>query len=454
MTEQALRQQDITAFLVSESRRIDPAHLPPDVLEMARHCVLDWLGVTIAGAGEPLVLKLIEEAREQGGNPDCTLVWHGDRVSSAFAALINGSAADALDFSDTNFAMHGHSTPAVVATAFALAEARGASGLEFLAAIVAGIELECRVGLLIIPRHLHKGFHPTGAIAPFGATAAAAHLLGLSDARVAHALGIAATQAAGLLASGGTMCKPFHSGKAAMNGLLAAKLAGRDFIARPDAIEAPEGFLATHASGMDTDSLSASRGRGLIMDTVFKIHASCGLTHSSIENLLQLKRDHRFAPGDVRRVDLQVPAFCLGVCNIQEPVTDLQAKFSLRATAAMALLGDDTTDIAAYARQRITRPEAIQLRDRVQVQGREDLAGLTSVASIELADGRRLTVSNDVCRPCGDLALQGDVLTKKFQSLAGPVIGEASAEEVRRLVLSADRLESVRPLLEAAVSKH
>ena len=111
---------DITQFLIAQARGIQAANLPPDVLEVARHSVLDWFGVAIAGATEPLVLKLLAEARFQGGNPLCSVIWHGEHTSPAFAALINGAAADAADFSDVHLAMHGHPTAAVVAAALAL----------------------------------------------------------------------------------------------------------------------------------------------------------------------------------------------------------------------------------------------------------------------------------------------------------------------------------------------
>ncbi|OGA27870.1 MAG: hypothetical protein A3I01_01950 [Betaproteobacteria bacterium RIFCSPLOWO2_02_FULL_65_24] len=448
MTSPAPKPSSITAFLVSEVRKLAGHALPDDVLEMARHCLLDWFGIAIGGAREPLVLKLLEEAREQGGHAQSTVIWHGERTSAALAALVNGSAADALDFSDAHLAMRGHTTPAVVATSLVLAESRGASGREFLAAIVAGVEMECRVGLLVAPPYLRWGFHPTGNLAPFGATAAAAQLLGLEPDRWAHALGIAATQAAGLLASGGTMSKPFHSGKAATNGLLAARLAHRDFIARPDAIEAPEGFVDTHATGRHEDLLYGSAGRYLILDTIFKSHAACQLTHSSIENMLALQHDHAFKPEDVVRIELEVPTRHLGVCNIQEPRTGLEGKFSLRATAAMALLGDDTRDIAAYDAERMKSAELMALRDRVHVSPRDDLEGGTSNATIELKDGRRLSASTDTYKPLGNLELQLDIVSRKFFSLVAPVLGEKRAARLREAILETDRLPSVQPLIE------
>ncbi len=443
----------ITATLIEQVGALTASSLPDDVLEVARHSLLDWLAIAIAGANEPLVEKLREEAREQGGNPLCTVILHGERTSPSYAALVNGAAADALDFSDANLAMRGHTTPAVVATALALGEARNISGREFLTAIVAGVEMECRVGVLVNFPFLRKGFHPTGNLAPFGATAAAAYLLGLNQKQWAHALGTAATQAAGLLASGGTMSKPFHSGKAATNGLLAANLAKRDWIARDNAIEAADGFIETHASGAHLDGLQAARGRFFILDTIFKSHAACQLTHGTIENMLELKREHGVTASGIEQIELQVPRNFLTVCNIQEPATGLEAKFSLRAVAAMSLLGDDTRDIHAYNAERVTRGELVRLRDRISVTPRDELSGGVAVANVLLTDGRRLSVTNDCYRPLHNPPLQREVVTRKFLSLVPPVLGRERAEALLQQILAVDRLASIRQLVPFAIKQ-
>lgn len=437
---------NITQRLVEQVASINARALPADVLEVARHSLLDWCGIAIAGANEPLVHKLLDEAREQGGHPLCTIVVHGARTSPAYAALINGSAADALDFSDANLAMRGHTTPAVVATALAVGEASDISGLELLTAIVAGVEMECRVGTLVF-KDFRKGFHPTGNIAPFGAAAAAAQLLSLNPTQWAHALGTAATQAAGLHASGGTMSKPFHSGKAAANGLLAANLAKRDWIARADAIEAEGGWIETHATGVNVDALVSAAGRFFIRDTIFKSHAACQLTHSTIENMLDLKAKHGVSAAEIEAIDVLVPRFFLGVCNIQEPATGLEAKFSLRGVAAMALLGDDTRDIAAYTAASTARPELIQLRDRIHVAPDDGLSGGIAVANVRLVDGRRLSVTNDCYLPLNDLPAQRAMLTAKFRSLASPVLGRERAEALLAQILEVDRRPSIRTLI-------
>ncbi len=147
MAGQDAASQGVTATILAQVDALFAAPLPDDVVEWARHCVLDWLGVALAGAEDALTLALRDEAREEGGRPVASVLFHGDKTSPALAALVNASMADALDFSDANPNMHGHTTPAIVGAALALAEAKGASGRALLEAIVVGIEIgvPCRV---------------------------------------------------------------------------------------------------------------------------------------------------------------------------------------------------------------------------------------------------------------------------------------------------------------------
>ncbi|MFM9967768.1 MAG: MmgE/PrpD family protein [Burkholderiales bacterium] len=442
------KQPGITEHLIDQVRELSGAALPEDALEAARNSVMDWMGVTIAGADDAMVHSLIAAAREQGGNREASVFWHGERTSAALAALVNGSASDSLDFADSNQNMRGHSTPAVVATAFAMAESRKLSGLQFLRGVIAGVEAECRVGLLV-QKGLKPGFHPTGNIAPFGAAAAAAWLRDLPADRWPHALGVVATQASGLHNSGGTMSKPFHSGKAAMNGVLSASLAAHGFNGRHNAIEASEGFLSTHSDSVGEELMRAADGRYLILDTTFKTHAACGLTHDTIDNILQAKRERGLSAERIKHIDIDVPVLHLRVCNIQLPVTGLQAKFSLRAVAAMAMLGDDTTDINAYTAELAARTDLVALRDRIAVNGREELKS-TSVANIELIDGTRISVRSDGRKPSRDQALKREAVSRKFMLLVAPVLGAEAAERLRRNIVSLHELDSVKPLIDGA----
>jgi 2-methylcitrate dehydratase PrpD len=317
--------------------------------------------------------------------------------------------------------------------------------------VIAGVETECRVGLLV-QKGLKPGFHPTGNIAPFGAAAAAAWLRDLPPERWPHALGVVATQASGLHNSGGTMSKPFHSGKAAMNGILSASLAAHGFTGRANAIEASEGFLSTHSDSVGEELMRSADGRYLILDTTFKSHAACGLTHDTIDNILQARREHGLTAENIRHIDIDVPVLHLRVCNIQVPVTGLQAKFSLRAVAAMALLGDDTTDINAYTAELAARPDLIALRDRTTVNGREELKS-ASVANIDLTDGTRISVKSDSRTPSRDQAQKREAVSRKFLLLVTPVLGREQAEALHRNIASLQDLDSVAPLIEGSLKR-
>ena len=204
--------------------------------------MLDYIGVGLAGADDPLVLILLDELLEPGADTQASVIGHPIGLPVLSAALVNGAAAHALDYDDVNLAMPGHPSVAILPGLLALAEQQRSSGRELIAAFVAGYETACRIGIAMRPGHYGRGFHATGTVGCFGAAAACARLLGLDADTTAQALGIAGTQASGLKSQFGTMCKPFHAGKASQNGLLAARLAARGFSSRPDFVECEQGF--------------------------------------------------------------------------------------------------------------------------------------------------------------------------------------------------------------------
>jgi 2-methylcitrate dehydratase PrpD len=438
-------REGATRTLVGGARALAFDALPPEAVLVAKTCVLDWLGCALAGSREPLGGMLAGEAEGQGGTPQATLVGHDRRTSILWAALVNGAASHALDFDDTHLGMMGHPSAPVCPAVLALAEARGAGGRSLLTAFVAGVETECRLGLLIGPGHYATGWHSTATLGAFGAATACAHLLGLDEDAFTHALGLAGVQAAGLKAVFGTMAKPFQVGRAAQNGLLAATLAERGFTSSTGILEAPQGFGATHAATeLDAGLLDELADRWLVGETVFKYHASCYLTHSAMDAALALSQ--RVPPDSLEEVRILVPARHLGVCNIAEPTTGLEGKFSLRATVAMALLGDDTSDPAAFSDERMRSPELVGLRDRVSVCASDDLAGTQAVVVVRTTGGEEHGESLDVGRPAKDLTGQWERITAKFLRLAAPVVGKERAVRLHALVRRMEELDDVSEL--------
>src|SRR3954468_13756911 len=324
-------EKGFTAFVAEQAAALSFEDLPDDVVEIGRQCVLDWCGVTVAGSVEPVTRILLEEMADDGlGAAGVTVVGHPLRLPLMEGALVNGTASHALDYDDVNEAMIGHPSVPILGGLLALGEARHVSGRELLCAFVAGYEAECRVGRAAGVDHYQRGFHATGTVGTFGAAAACAWLLGLDAATTAVALGIAGTQAAGLKSMFGTMGKPLHAGKATANGLLAARLAARGFTANPAVVETEQGFGEAAAGGIDDErGRREPRATWHLRDNLFKYHAACFQTHSSIEGLRRLRDVEGLTVDDVDRVVVHADPMQLRMCAIAEPMTGLQVKFSL-----------------------------------------------------------------------------------------------------------------------------
>src|SRR5437660_1056232 len=242
-----------------------------------------------------------------------------------------------------------------------------------IAAFVAGYETCCRVGMAMRPGHYGRGFHATGTVGAFGAAAACARLLGLDADATAQALGIAGTQASGLKSQFGTMCKPFHAGKASQNGLLAARLAARGFSSRPDLVECEQGFALTHGPDFRPEAALAEPPGGFhILANLFKYHAACYLTHGPIECARQVRQRHGVRPEEIAGINLKLDRSCERVCNILAPTDGLESKFSLRQTVAMALAGVDTASLGAYSAATATDPALMALRDKIVLDFQDD----------------------------------------------------------------------------------
>ena len=403
-----------TQRLIARGRSVPRSSLPPHVLTWAKHCVLDWLGVTLAGAREPVSRLVFEQLVRADAGSDATLLGFGTRASVSNAAWLHGTASHALDYDDTHWVMQGHPSAPVLGALFGLAERERVSGAALLSACVAGIEVECLLGSWVNPSHYALGFHATGTLGSFGAASAAAHLLELDEAQWACALGLAGTQAAGLKSGFGSMAKPLHVGRAAHAGLVAALLAAAGATAHPEIVEAAQGFAATHASELLLPERDPEGWQ--ITGTLFKYHAACYLTHAVIEGMLELVRAHALTAAAISSLELTVDPTCLGVCDIEAPATGMQAKFSLKATAAMAVLGDATADPAAFNDARARAPELVSLMRRSQLVT-QPMAATRSRVCVVLRDGTKLNVERDTGVPASDLGQQEARLRAKFSRL-------------------------------------
>lgn len=436
----------LTRQLAARASAVSYDALPEPVRALARQCVLDYYGVALAAADDPLVGILIEELREAGGEPRAGVIGHPIGMPALSAALVNGAIGHALDYDDVNLAMPGHPSVAILPGLMALAEERRSSGREVIAAFVAGYETACRIGKALQPGHYNLGFHATGTVGCFGAAAACARLLGLDAEATAQALGIAGTQAAGLKSQFGTMCKPFHAGKASQSGLLAARLAARGFSSRTDLVECEQGFALTHGPDFRPEAALADPPNGFyILGNLFKYHAACYLTHGPIESARSIREQavrerHGVTPAQVARITLKLDRSCDRVCNIPSPTDGLEAKFSLRQTVAMALAGLDTASLDSYSSATATDPALVALREKVSLDFQDGWPQAAAEIEVAFDGGRVLRASHDAGIPSADIAAQGERLAAKFDALAEPALGAARARELRETILALDTL--------------
>ena len=436
----------LTRQLAERASAVTYEALPEPVRALARQCVLDYCGVALAGAADPLVAILLDDLRQEGGAAQASLIGHSPGLPVLAAALVNGAAGHALDYDDVNLAMPGHPSVAILPGLLALAEQRRSSGREIIAAFVAGYEAMCRIGSAMRPGHYDLGFHATGTVGCLGAAAACARLLGLGGEATARALGIAGTQAAGIKSQFGTMCKPFHAGKASQNGLLAARLAARGFSSRPDTVECEQGFALTHGPDFRPEAALADPPNGFyILANLFKYHAACYLTHGPIESARAVRQQavreqHGVGPEEIAGVRLKLDRSCDRVCNIPSPTDGLEAKFSLRQTVAMALAGTDTASLAAYSPATANDPALVALRDKVVLDFQDGWPQAAAAIEVRLSDGRVLRAEHDAGVPMADIEAQGRRLAAKFDALAEPVVGAARTRELRRAIEGLDGL--------------
>ncbi len=449
---QQTEQQDrkITQTLADHAMALTFETLPEDVVEVAKHCMLDWIGVTLAGLKEPLTQILIEQVQADGGTAQATLIGDGRRVNMVQAALINGSASHALDFDDVQERFHGHPTAPVAPVVLALAECDGASGADLLTAYVAGVEVECRINVFMGDSHYERGWHSTATNGAIGAAVGASRMRGFDGEKCALAMGVAGTQAAGLRSMFGTMCKPLHAGKAAQNGLFAAQLVERGFTSRPDVLERPLGFAATQSDRADIVAGLAGLGEGFeVREMLFKYHAACHGVHATIEALRAVQAKARLAAADIERVEVFVQDAYMNICGIETPVTGLEGKFSLRFCAALALAGEDTARTETYSDANVKNPAIVALMEKVTVTPRPAMKMKTAEVAVHTKDGVVHREVYDAGIPDRDLPRQWDKLVAKFRSCAEPVLGAAKAGAVIEAVRTLDKAPDLSALVKA-----
>jgi 2-methylcitrate dehydratase PrpD len=461
----------VTAEVARFIAGADLASVPAEVRQLACRSILDGLGLAIAGSRSRAFAIARDEVAGYGSLATQAAVLGTDlRVPPRFAAFLNGLAIHADDFDDTQLAsapdrVYGlltHPTAPVLPAALALGERDDRSGADTLLAYLVGVEVETKISEAISPRHYNDGFHSTGTVGAIGAGAAAAKILGLDVARSAVSIGIAASQSAGLRENFGTMTKPFHAGRASESGVLAASLAGADFSAAPNVLEAHRGFFHAAGGSFDRDMIVGRLGSPWTFadpGISIKPHPSGSLTHPAMGAMLELIKTHDIRPEQVRRVRVGTNRHMPNALIHHRPTNDLEAKFSMEFCMAILLI-ERRAGLREFTDAVVNRPDVVELIERVVFEADEaaDAGGfreMTSIIEVELLDGSILRARAEFGRGSPTDPMHDDELIDKFLACLdwGGVpadIGREVADRVLALGSQASIREVLRPLQGAA----
>lgn len=404
--------QTIGAFIAGTSERI----LPPEIADAARLCLADWTGVAIGAADEPagrIVRDTVAAWRSSGRST----TLFGATAAAPFAALANGTLAHCLDFDDTYVDAVTHTSAPVWAAALALGEETDAPEGDMLAAFVTGFEVAARVGHGLGQAATARGWHGTGVFGRIGAAAASAALLRLDADRALHAVALAATQTSGLTASFGTMAKPFHAGKAAMDGILSAQLAAGGFTGAVGIFEPGAGLDNAIIQDGSHSLAPVAFGDWRILRNSFKPYAACHLVHPAVDAVRALRSDG-LDPAAVGSVRADVGALAVKVTGGGDghPGTPLAGKFDLRYCLALALHGRDVS-AADFREPWALEPAVAATASKVSVHLHPDMGFASATVAI---DGIAVHIPVAKGHP-GNPMGWGD-MASKFAGLAEPVL--------------------------------
>lgn len=405
---------------------------PPQVAREARLAIADTIGGALAAVEEPVTRSALATVESTGP----ASIWgHGRKASARDAAFVNGTMAHAHDIDDTNPSMRGHPSCPVVPAVFALAPQQRADGRELIAAYVAGVEVETKLGRAVNMPHYNRGWHTTLTLGTLGAAAAAANLLKLDAAQTAATLAIAASTASGLVANFGTMTKPVHSGFAADNGVKAALLARAGVTANPRAIEAGTGFFDLFCGEVQPELALEKLGeRWDIVDpgNIYKAYPTCSLTHCAIDMLLDGIASGEIRPGEVETIECAVGYRCENTLPYHDARTGLEGKFSMEYCLAAALVYGKV-GFAQFTDEAVNAPAVAAMQKRIHLYTHPDLRTPESVPHdftdivIVHRDGRRFHGRESYAKGDPHKPWSLDQFKAKFVQCATPALGAAEA---------------------------
>ncbi len=401
----------VTAQLVDYILGSRLEDIPQDVHHDARRALVNIVGCALGGAEHPAMDITIDALGSFSGPATCRVLGRKERFDPLFASLLNGISSHVHDYDDTLPKNYIHASSPVASALFAYASVNKVSGADFLHAFILGFEVVSRIGNATYPAHYDAGWHSTGSIGVFGASLAIAKLLQLDAEHMTYAVGLAATQSAGLREMFGSMAKGFHPGRSAQSGYMAALLAEKGFTSGRFPLEGPRGFAAVTAANYDLNRIVD----GLGVDFDLRVNAfkpyPCGIViHPTIDACSQLRAQYGLELGQIASVELRVAPLVKDLCDKKFITAGLEGKFSIYHAAAIGL-GRGKGGLTEFTDETVNDPGLKALRESVEAIGDPGVPEDCVVVDIRLKDGRALHMKleaslGNLKRPLTDAQLE------------------------------------------------
>jgi 2-methylcitrate dehydratase PrpD len=425
---------DITRRLAEFAAGSRRADLPEAVWHDGRRAFVNYVGCVLGGCREPGATVSLKTLARFAGPAQATVVGFDRRLDALTAAFVNCTSSSVHSFNDTHFQTVAHPTSPVAAALLALAEIRPMSGATLIHALILGIELQCRVGQMLVtpPARVSDGLSMAGLVGCIGAAVAAGHAIGLDADRMTTAIGIAANQSAGLRQAHASMSSHFTAGNASRAGLLAALLAEDGFSCSEGMLEGPKGFAACFASNPNPEAALA--GLGTHWEILANAHKPypCGFViHPVIDACLELARLHAPDPAAISDIHLTVNPLVLTLCDRPSPANQLQALVSTQHWAAVSLL-HHAAGLRQGSEAQVHDAAVAALRTKVRMTASASTGRDAARAEITLTSGATLSANVLHCRGSEKRPMTDAELDLKFLDQAGTVLAPDSAEALRR----------------------
>jgi len=433
---------DLSKALAKYSVQMTYEKLPPEVIAFTKLCILDYFGSAIAGSDKPPIQMISDLVKEMGGAEQASL-FTGGKSSVLQAALVNGASSHVVELDDIHKGSIIHAATVVIPAALAIAEWKEISGQELITAIVVGYEVCYRIGEAVSPSHYYY-WHNTATCGTFGAASAAAKLLQLTEEETIHALGNAGTQAAGLweFIVDGAMTKQLHSGKASMNGVLAALLAQKGFTGPLKILEGNRGFLKAMSDEHDVTKITDGLGTEFkILENSFKIHASCRHTHHAIDLLMEVFKERQPKFEEIESITVKSYKAAIDITDNEDPKTEYAAKFSLQFCSALAIL-QGSAGLADFNESTLwdSKIRSLLKRVKVEIDSRINASypeKWGSLVEVELTNGEIISKETDYPKGDPENAVTKDELIEKFKYMTA----QHPLENKQRIINSILELE-------------